>query len=112
MRGAAAAALRWLEGPEAESALCRSLTADADDTVRLEAAHAFEFRRMTARALAAHRRAFAADASVSVRLAVLKNLARVRHDFPEAEATIQKAAGDPVTEVKQAATDLLEGEGP
>jgi HEAT repeat protein len=110
VRAAAVGALRWLGGAEAESALCRALTADPDDSVRLEAAAAFELRRMTESALSAHAKALA-DESPTVRLAVLKNLARGRRTSPKAEALLKKAAeSDAVEDVRKAAAELLEGD--
>ncbi len=106
VRGAALAALRWLEGAEVEADLAGALTADSDDSVRLEATHALELRAMTATALRAHLAAFRNDKSVTVRLAVLSNLARARDNHPEAVRALREALGDTVKEVREAAARL------
>jgi len=58
VRGAAAAALRWIKAPNVDSLLCTALATDADAGVRVEAATALGFRTMTPETFKAHRIAF------------------------------------------------------
>jgi len=83
VRGAAAAALRWIKAPNVDSLLCTALATDADAGVRVEAATALGFRTMTPETFKAHRIAFQKDESSSVRVALLQNLARSQSTFPK-----------------------------
>src|SRR5262249_51823373 len=107
VRSAAVGSLRWLRGEEVDAVLCKALVRDPAADVRREAAYAFEFRPMTAEALKAHVSAFKNDASLSVRLAALANLAKARAAFPEAAALVRAAAKDPTKEVREAAAEIL-----
>jgi hypothetical protein len=107
VRGAAVAGLRWLEGREAEAALCRALTEDIDAAVRAEAAQALEARGASAATVAAQVKALRQDGAVTVRLAVLKGLAQARAEEPEAEKALREASRDSVKEVRESAQALL-----
>jgi hypothetical protein len=106
VRGAAVAALRGLEGRDVESALCRALK-DAHASVRLEAALALAARRANEAIVAALVEALGRDEAVTVRLAVLNNLAQARAAFPEAERALRQAGQSTVKEVREAAQQLL-----
>lgn len=107
VRGAAAAALRWLKTPRADEQLCNILATDADATVRLEAATALGFRTMTSATFAAHRTAFANDASSNVRAAVLQNIGRSRGAFSEGRSIVTQALSDPSEVVRDEAAGIL-----
>jgi HEAT repeat protein len=109
VRAAAAAALRWIESAGAESLLLSALTTDADEQVRLEAAQALGFRAMTAAAFKTHQSALAKDTSASVRLTLLRNIAKAHRSFPQATDVLnQIAQQDAVQEVREEAGRLLE----
>jgi hypothetical protein len=110
VRAAAAAALRWIELSEAERLLCIALTTDADQVVRVEAATSLGFRVMTPTSFAAQKSAFLKDASTSVRLATLVNLARAGSAYPEGRTLLTQAVNDPVPEVREEAANLLANE--
>jgi hypothetical protein len=105
VRGAAVLALRWHRGEAVERILCRALT-DPDDTVRQEAAGAFEVRSPTRQAVEALVQALKRDRSVSVRLAVLARLIALQKKYPQAKEAIRRAAkDDPAAEVREAARE-------
>jgi HEAT repeat protein len=107
VRAAATAALRWLATPRADELLCEALARDADPTVRVEAATALSFRTMTPATFAVQKSAFFRDESISVRLAVLRNLARAQDVFPDAQSILTQAAGDSCQQVREEAATLL-----
>ena len=87
-----------------ERELCQALLHDADETVRLEAAGAFETRPTTPQAVEALSEALGRDRSTSVRLAVLARLAGLVEKDPRAAAAVRRAAAsDPAAEVREAA---------
>src|SRR5262249_5701674 len=106
IRGAAAAALRWIPSPRVDELLASSLRTDSDSAVRVEAATALGFRRMTAASFVGQKAAFLKDDARRVRLAVLHNLARAQAAFPEAGAFLAQAAADPVEAVREEAKNL------
>jgi hypothetical protein len=107
IRAAAIAALRWVEGNEADRLLCNALANDTDLSVRIEAATSLSFRVMTPTTFAAQKNAFLSDASTSVRLSALANLAHARSAFPEGRALLSEARNDRSPEVREEASNLL-----
>jgi hypothetical protein len=108
VRSAAAAALRWLESSAVDELLVNALANDADTTVRLEAAQALGFRPMTSTILAAHKSALAGEASATVRLALLRNVAQAHRTFGEARTILADVAQtDSVAEVREEAGRLF-----
>jgi hypothetical protein len=104
VRGAAVVALRWHTDGEIEVVLCKALLEDKDQTVRQEAANAFEVRPPTPKAVEALCQALKRDQSVSVRLAALARLIAVRKKYKEADSAIREASkNDPAKEVREAA---------
>ncbi len=102
VRAAAAAALRWIDGAEADRLLCNTLSADADATVRIEAATALGFRVATPATFAAQKHAFLKDTATGVRLAVMPALARAG-----GRDLLTQALADSSQEVREQAANLL-----
>jgi hypothetical protein len=107
VRAAAAAALRWQPSARADELLGKTLASDAEAEVRVEAATALGFRTATAATFAVQKAVFANDKVVSVRLAVLHNLAKAMKTFPEARTVLTQAANDASAEVREEAAELL-----
>ena len=107
VRAAAVAALRWIGLDEADGLLGEALAKDTDLSVRIEATTSLSFRVMTPATFAVQKNAFLKDASTSVRLAVLTNLARARSAFPEARSLLNEALNDQSQEVREEAGSLL-----
>jgi hypothetical protein len=107
VRAAAVAALRWIKAANIDELLCNALANDAEAAVRVEAVTALGFRTMTSATFVVHRDAFAKDASSSVRVALLQNLARSQSAFPEGRALLTQAASDPMQAVREEAESLL-----
>jgi hypothetical protein len=107
VRAAAASALRFIELAEADRLLTDTLVNDTDANIRVEAATALGFRVMTAETFAAQKKAFLADASTRVRLALLPNFARGASAFPECRTLLTQAAKDDCKEVRDEAANFL-----
>jgi len=107
LRGRAALALRFIDGEQADEMLAQTLTSDADESVRAQAANALEFRSLTPRNLDAQKQALLKDQSDSVRLRVMRNLWRSHEAYPEVMALLKRAAMDSSQEVRRAASQLL-----
>ena len=108
LRGRAALALRFIDGAQADEVLARVLIADPDESVRKQAATAFEFRSITQTNLDAQTTALFSDASGSVRMRVMNNLWRSHEAYPDVIALVQRvAARDSSKDVKAAAVRLL-----
>jgi Lipoprotein amino terminal region len=108
IRSIAVVALRWIADPQVDRLLNQAIKQDSDDNVRAETAVALGFRPMTAENLTVQKQVLAADQSVKVRLALLKNLWQVREQFPEVTTIIQQLAQtDPDQDLRTAANSLL-----
>jgi hypothetical protein len=107
VRAGAVSALRFIELAEADRLLSDALVIDTDANVRVEAATALGFRVMTTETFAAQKKAFLADASTRVRLALLSNLARGASAFPECRTLLTQAAIDDCKEVRDEAANVL-----
>jgi hypothetical protein len=108
VRTAAIGALRWIASTQVDGMLTSALDSDADPIVRLECATVFGFRKMTATSFAAHERALRREQEVSVRLALLQNVARCQTGFVEAQNLLRRVAdNDQSAEVQEEATKLL-----
>jgi Lipoprotein amino terminal region len=108
IRSIAVVALRWLADPQVDRILNQAIKQDSDDNVRAETVVALGFRPMTAENLAVQKQVLAADQSVKVRLALLKNLWQVREQFPEVITIVQQLAQtDPDQDLRTAANSLL-----
>jgi len=109
LRGAAVRALRFLESAEAEGLILRALASDPEAEVRTQAAGALDKREMTHAAFETEKNAFLKDTSPLVRLAVMGNLWKARHEFAEVKGLIEQAArNDPSKDVREAAGALLD----
>ena len=108
LRAAATFALRWVESDQADDLLRRSLATDSNASVRLEAAFAFGFRKITAGSFQIQKRALVTDNDAQVRLAAMRNLWQARDTFPEARRLVQQTiVKDRAREVRRAAADFL-----
>jgi Lipoprotein amino terminal region len=108
IRAIAVVALRWIADPQVDRLLNQAIKQDSDDNVRAETAVALGFRTMTPENLAIQKQVLAADQSVKVRLALLKNLWQVREQFPEVTPIVQQLAQtDPDQDLRTAANSLL-----
>lgn len=108
LRARAALALRFIDGEQADERLARMMTSDPDESVRLQAATAFEFRNNTQTTLQAQTSALFSDASLSVRMRVMNNLWKSHEDYPEVIASMERvSASDPSKDVRAAAARLL-----
>ncbi|HVQ39431.1 MAG TPA: HEAT repeat domain-containing protein [Pyrinomonadaceae bacterium] len=107
LRGHAALALRRIKGEQADVMLARALT-DANESVRIQAATALEFRNITQTNFHAQKEVLLSDKSDSVRGRVMKNLWRSHEAYPEVVALMKElAAKDSSKEVRRAANGLL-----
>jgi HEAT repeat protein len=107
-RAAASAALRWVDSDQVDPILIRVLTSDRDATVRLEAARALGFRKMSAPTFQVQERAFLQEKDVNVRLSILSNLWNAHDEFPEVRRIVEQAAArDPSSEVRKAAGEIM-----
>jgi HEAT repeat protein len=108
VRAAAASALRFIEGDQAEAMLLQTLKADPDAAVRCAAIAAFRYRPMSKEAFGDNRDAMRSDKSVEVRLAALNLLWEARQRFPEVISLVEAvAANDQIREIREAAGRLL-----
>jgi len=108
LRAAAAAALRWVASDQTDALLTRALASDPEASVRLEAAVAFGFRKMTERTFRAQKQAFLTDKNDKVRLGLLRNLWKVHQAFPEVRKLVKEAATkDASQDIRKAAADIL-----
>ncbi len=109
IRGAATSALRLIDNKQVDDVITKILTGDADDSVRLEAATTLGYREINPETFKIQKQAFTSEKSVTVRLALLRNLWQVREQFPEVEKLVKKAAqNDASPEVKEAAASIIE----
>jgi hypothetical protein len=107
MRGAAASALRFVQGAEADRLLAAA-AGDHEPSVRLAALSAMSYRAIQPATLAADKEALLADAEESVRLAALHNLWQAKDASSDALALVRQAAGEGQPEhVRKAAAELL-----
>lgn len=108
LRSRAAMALRFIDGEQADEMLARTLTNDPDESVRMQAANALEFRNITRENLGPQRTALLSDASGRVRIKVMNNLWKSHEIYPEVVALMERVAvGDPSNDVRSAAGRLL-----
>ncbi|MEM6755089.1 MAG: HEAT repeat domain-containing protein, partial [Cyanobacteria bacterium P01_C01_bin.38] len=109
IRSAAISALRLIDGKQVDNVITKILTEDADDSVRLEAATILGYREINSETFKIQKQAFTSEKSVTVRLALLKNLWEAREHFPEVVNLVKQAAqNDTSTEVKEAAASIIE----
>ena len=109
IRGAATSALRLIDNKQVDNVITTILTKDADDSVRLEAATILGYREINSETFKSQKQAFTSEKSVTVRLALLRNLWQVREQFSEVEKLVKKAAqNDASPEVKEAAASIIE----
>lgn len=107
LRGHAALALRRIDGEPADAMLARALT-DANESVRIQAATALEFRSITQTNFDAQKEVLLSDKSERVRGRVMENLWRSHEAYPEVVAlTRGLAANDASKELRRAANGLL-----
>jgi HEAT repeat protein len=108
LRGHAALALRFVDSEQADEMLGRALTADPNESVRLQAANALEFRSITQTTFDAQKEALLSDKSESVRTKVMKNLWRSHEAYPDVIALVKRlAANDSSQEFRRTAAELL-----
>ena len=108
LRSRAAMALRFIDGEQADEMLARTLTNDPDESVRMQAANALEFRNITRENLGPQRTALLSDASGRVRIKVMNNLWKSHEIYPEVVALMERVAvRDPSNDVRSAAGSLL-----
>lgn len=111
LRAAAVRSLRFVTSSEAESVILRALSSDPESEVRTQAVEALADRDMTPEAFAAEKGSFLNDASVRVRLALMKNLWKARSRFAEVRSLVEgAAANDRAKEVREAAGALLKSD--
>ena len=109
IRSAATSALRLIDNKQVDDVITKILTKDADDSVRLEAATILGYREINPETFKIQKQSFTSEKSVTVRLALLRNLWQVREQFPEAIKIVKQAAqNDSSTEVKEAAASIIE----
>lgn len=110
LRSVAASGLRWVQAPGADDLLAEALTADTESSVRTEAAFGLSFREPTPITMKAQIRSFKDDASVVVRLAVLRNLWETGRNDPEVLTLIREAAkADRSPDIQKKAAELIAG---
>ncbi len=108
LRSVAASGLRWVQAPGADDLLAEALTTDTESSVRTEAAFGLSFREPTPVTMKAQIRSFKEDASVVVRLAVLRNLWETGRNDPEVLTLIREAAkADRSPDVQKKAAELI-----
>ena len=108
LRAAAVSALRFIQSAQADKLLRKALLSDSQPKVRREAAQALGFRVMTAATFQTQKEALLKDRDESVRLALLRNLAKAGDKAPAICVLIKCiAAQDPAKEVRQKATEIL-----
>jgi hypothetical protein len=109
LRSAAMEGLRWINLPQAETALLRGLGSDPDATVRLFAAKALGFRTPDSAIVEAETAAFSSEKDGAVRLQLLQDLGKARETSRVADAAVRRAASaDPSPDVRKEAKRLLE----
>lgn len=107
LRATALRALRFIDSPQAETMLLEALRSD-DSSVRVAAADALGYRKITEASFKAQKQIFLKDSNVSVRLKVLDNLWKVHQAFPEVGHLVKKAAlEDPSEDVRKAAKNII-----
>lgn len=107
LRAAALVALRSIPSPQVETLLLEGLR-DVDDAVRLEAAYALGFRKMSSKAFTAQKAQFLVETSAEVRVALLTNLWSSRQEFPEARRLVEQASEEDASDhVRKVARSLL-----
>jgi hypothetical protein len=108
LRTVALYALRFIDSPEAEAVLVSALTSDKENSVRLAAADALSFRKMTQTTFKAQYEVFSMNSDVNVRLIVLQNLWKAHEAFPEVRRLVKRAAAkDPSTDIRKAAGEIV-----
>jgi hypothetical protein len=108
LRAAAVSALRWIDASRADALLIKALSSDSDAAVRLEAAVALGFRPVNVAGFNAQKRVFARDTEVKVRSEILRNLWKVRADYPEVRQLVkQSAAQDTAKEIRELASSII-----
>jgi HEAT repeat protein len=108
LRAAALDALRLIHSRQADALLIHGLTVDADATVRLEAAYALGFRKMTPSSFTSQKQVLLGESDDKVRAALLSNLWKVHQKFPDARQLVEEAAEkDPSEYVRKVAKGLL-----
>jgi hypothetical protein len=111
LRAAAVRSLRFVTSSEAESVILRALSSDPEAEVRAQAVEALADRDMTPEAFAVEKDSFLNDASVRVRLALMKNLWKARSRFGGVRSLVEgAAANDRTKEVREAAGVLLKSD--
>ena len=109
IRSAATSALRLIDNKQVDDVITKILTKDADDSVRLEAATILGYREINPETFKIQKQSFTSEKSVTVRLALLRNLWQVREQFPEVDKLVKQAAkNDASAEVKEAAASIIE----
>ena len=108
LRATALHALRFIDSPQAERLLMDAVRSDLDGSVRVAAANALGYRKMTEASFKTQKEIFLKDANVNVRLKVLDNLRKTQQAFPEVRRLIKKAASeDPSEDVRKAAKNIM-----
>lgn len=108
LRAAAVLSLRWVDSSKAETLLAEALSLDSSATVRLNAAVALGFRRISPATFEAQKRALLNDKDANVRVAVLKDFCQSRESLSAAQALLRRAASrDASKEVRHAASTIL-----
>jgi HEAT repeat protein len=108
VRAVAVWALRWMDTPEVDAFIARTLTADGDAGVRLEAARASSFRPLSSVLLMAHARVLETDTDTEVRREIVSTLAANRNRFPAIDNLLRTVAAEDLSrEVRDAAADAL-----
>jgi hypothetical protein len=108
IRAAAVDALRNIPQPQVDPLLRHALATDAEPQVRLEAAFALGFRKPNLESFNAQKKALATEGEEKVRGAILDNLAKMHHQFPEVRSILARSAKDDPSEyVRKEAAGLL-----
>jgi HEAT repeat protein len=110
IRRRTALALRFIDAQQADELLSKTLLSDADESVRIHAAIALEFRNVTQTNFEAQRAALLSDKSESLRIRVMRNLWSSRESFPEVVSLVKSlASSDSSRDVRGSAARLLSG---
>jgi len=108
LRAAAVRSLRFVTTTEAENIILRALSSDPEAEVRAQAVEALADKDMTPAAFAVEKTSVLNDASVRVRLALVRSLWKVRDQFPEVRSLVEEVArNDPSKDVREAAAAQL-----
>jgi HEAT repeat protein len=110
IRSRTALALRFIDAQQADEMLSKTLLSDADESVRIQAATALEFRTVTQTNFDAQRAALLSDKSDILRMRVMRNLWSSRESFPEVVSLVKRLASrDSSQDVRGSAARLLSG---